>query len=250
MSNPLDLPLAGSSPRRAGNVNPYESEEFLAAFPEGLRPGGLEITKKALAYCQFPLGAYLVDVGCGPGVTLEFLSQEGFRVLGLDSSEKLLKLASLKGPTQKASFTSLPLAAGVADGLFCECVLSLARDKAQVLGEFRRVIKLEGFLVLSDLLVKTPTISPKPALTSPAEPLTCASGALTYPALKALIEERGFKVTYFEDCHTALKSLAASLVWRYGSLSQLKTLFPSEGLGCLDGGKNLTYGLLVAQAVA
>ncbi|MDR0549500.1 MAG: class I SAM-dependent methyltransferase [Deltaproteobacteria bacterium] len=222
-------------------ANPYESDEFLAAFPQGLRPGGLALTKEALAFCRFPAGAFLVDLGCGTGTTLEYLSSLGFQVLGLDSSDKLLALAALKGPVQKATMDQTPLADQTVSGLFCECVLSLAKDKAQVLGEIKRVLKPGGYLIISDLLAKTTRLPPKSAT-----PLTCAAGAESLKSLTLLLTAAGFTLRYRQDHEKALKSLAASLVWRYGSIKNL-AYWLGDFTGCLSG-VNLTYGLLVAQA--
>jgi ubiquinone/menaquinone biosynthesis C-methylase UbiE len=198
----------------------------------------------ALAFCQFPRGAFLLDMGCGSGVTLEFLAQAGFQVLGLDKSESLIKLARLKGPAQLASFESLPLADQVADGLFSECVLSLAQDKALVLGEWRRVLKKGAFIVISDLLLKSPNLTPKPA----SSPLTCAAGALTSLALCQLLNDAGFRVQLAQDHGPLLKSLAASLLWRFGSLKKLAQLWPGACLGEFEA-KNLTYGLIIGEAI-
>ncbi|MDR2140758.1 MAG: class I SAM-dependent methyltransferase [Deltaproteobacteria bacterium] len=227
-------------------LNPYESDELLAAFPEGLRPGGLALTQEALDFCQFPAQAPLVDVGCGTGVTLGYLKQKGFQVLGLDKSDKLLRLARQRGSAQKASFESLPLAAETVAGLFCECSLSLAQDKAQVLGELWRCARPGGFLIISDLVSRTPRISPEPGS---SQPLTCAAGAVSLKTLARLLAETGWRLRYYRDHQKALKSLAASLVWRYGSLANLGRLWPGEAVGCL-GGSNLTYGLFIAQKSA
>ncbi|MDR1395047.1 MAG: class I SAM-dependent methyltransferase, partial [Deltaproteobacteria bacterium] len=144
-------PASGSRP--APDLNPYEDSRFLAAFPGGLRPGGLDLTREALDFCRFPPGAFLADAGCGAGVTLEYLLQQGYRGLGLDQSDRLLKMAARKGPVKKASLEALPLKDQEADGLLCECVFSLAGDKPRVLAEFRRVLKTGGRLILSDLFI-------------------------------------------------------------------------------------------------
>ncbi|MDR1577250.1 MAG: methyltransferase domain-containing protein [Deltaproteobacteria bacterium] len=231
-------------------TNPYENPDLLAAFPEGLRPGGLALTRTALTICQFAPNSFLLDIGCGTGVTLEFLRKEGHRVLGVDKSARLVELASLKGPAQPGSLDNLPVAARAADGLFCECVLSLAGDKALVLAEFRRVLKLGGRLVISDMFVKNLANSQPSKLEAPsfAPPLTCAAGAMAYPALGQLLAAAGFEVIHVQDCLLALKSLAASLVWRFGSLEKLAQLWPNGSLGCLNT-QNLTYGLVIGQAI-
>ncbi|MDR1394636.1 MAG: class I SAM-dependent methyltransferase, partial [Deltaproteobacteria bacterium] len=76
---------------------------------------------------------------------------------------------------------------------------------------------------------------------------TCASGAVSYETLASLLVQAGFAVQYSRDHLGALKSLAARLVWEYGSLENLSRLWPGDGLGCL-GIKGLTYGLVIARA--
>ncbi|MDR1086466.1 MAG: class I SAM-dependent methyltransferase [Deltaproteobacteria bacterium] len=232
---------------RRKTTNPYENPRFIAAFPDGLRPGGLELTKEALDFCSFAPGSFLVDLGCGTGVTLDFLKKSGFKVFGLDKSDKLLDSARLKGEVQKASFESLPLEDKVADGLFCECVFSLAQDKFQALKEIRRVLKTGGFFIISDLFPKKPLDSEPDNKPTP-EPGTCAAGAVSLHHLENLLITAGFTVKYYKDHEKALKSLAARLVWEYGSLANLAKLWSGDAVGCL-GGRNLTYGLVVAQAV-
>ena len=40
-----------------------------------MRPGGLELTGRAVTLCDFPSDARLLDVGCGMGSTVEYLAK-------------------------------------------------------------------------------------------------------------------------------------------------------------------------------
>lgn len=116
-----------------------------------LRPGGLELTARGLALCGFKSGDTLLDLGCGPGASLGLLGSSGFRALGLDLSPAMAAEASAKGAVVRADAARLPLADASLDGIVCECVLSLASDKAAVLEQCARALKPGGRLVLSDI---------------------------------------------------------------------------------------------------
>jgi 2-polyprenyl-3-methyl-5-hydroxy-6-metoxy-1,4-benzoquinol methylase len=91
-----------------------------------LRPGGLDLTKRALNFCAFPKGAKIIDAGCGPGATLKLLSDMGFEALGVDKSPKFIKEAQKNGTVLEGYLESLPLNDSSVDGLLCDCVLNLA----------------------------------------------------------------------------------------------------------------------------
>ena len=58
------------------------------------RPGGLEGTKRALAYCSLPAQAKVVDIACGKGATIQLLRETyGYRAIGIDISGRMLKEA-------------------------------------------------------------------------------------------------------------------------------------------------------------
>ena len=44
----------------------YEHTAIREATGDIIRPGGLALTDRALALCQLPAGARVLDVGCGP----------------------------------------------------------------------------------------------------------------------------------------------------------------------------------------
>ena len=61
------------------------------------RPGGLELTKKAIYALELEPGAKVLDIGCGLGATLSCLSEEfSADVYGLDSAPAAVKKAGAR----------------------------------------------------------------------------------------------------------------------------------------------------------
>ncbi len=53
--------------------------------------GGLKATEELIQRCQVGRGSYILDVGCGVGVTPCFIAKKyGSRVVGVDISEKMV----------------------------------------------------------------------------------------------------------------------------------------------------------------
>src|SRR5271157_1332633 len=120
-----------------------------------IRPGGTTLTGRALDACGLAPGAHVADIGCGAGGTLEHLERAGvFSPVGLDCSETLLREALhrvTEGRLAGGLAEALPFKSASFDALFCECVLSVVGERAAALGEFGRVLKRGGFLVISDV---------------------------------------------------------------------------------------------------
>ncbi|MDR1922425.1 MAG: methyltransferase domain-containing protein [Candidatus Adiutrix sp.] len=202
---------------------------------DALRPGGLELTREAVELCGFPAGARLLDLGCGPGATLEYLLAQGYAAQGVEQSPIFIEEASRRGPVLYADFHRLPLPDRYADGILCECSLSLAADKAVVLRECRRTLKEGGRLIVSDLFRKN----------SQARAIGgCAAGAVTMDELATLMKTAGFIVLAQRDYGEALKVLAARLIWHFGSAEKISELWSAHG-ACRPG-RDFTYALLIA----
>jgi SAM-dependent methyltransferase len=120
-----------------------------------IRPGGPDLTKRALETCSLPANSRVADIGCGAGGTLEHLERTGvYRSVGLDYSETLLAEAiprRASGRLIRGLAEMLPFKKSCFDALFCECVLSLLREWTAALHEFARVLKEGGFLIVSDV---------------------------------------------------------------------------------------------------
>jgi 2-polyprenyl-3-methyl-5-hydroxy-6-metoxy-1,4-benzoquinol methylase len=73
-----------------------------------------------------PTGAHILDVGCGSGVKSEYLIAHGFKVTGIDISDKLLEIAKREVPEAEfrvLSMMNLNSMPGTFDGVFAQASL-------------------------------------------------------------------------------------------------------------------------------
>lgn len=108
--------------------------------------------RRRLAAC-LPLGARVLDAGCGPAHDTAGLRALGLRAIGLDRSRGMLAQAHQREgiPLMLGDMRRLPIADGALDGLWaCASFLHIPkRDSGAVLAEFRRVLRPGGALYLS-----------------------------------------------------------------------------------------------------
>jgi len=223
---------------------PYESPLLRDVTGNCIRPGGTELTDLALEFCRFPPGAKLLDVGCGSGGTVEhLLSRNGFDVAGVDNSRRLIADGLTRNPKLPLAVgraEALTVADGGVDGIFCECVLSVLDEPCRALREFKRSLRPGGFLILSDLYLRRPSVdTDQRGLTGTAP----TRGVMTRKTLMTLLEVYGFELRFWEDHTRLLQELAARLVLTHGSLSGLWC--GNADTGC--AGKRPGYYLLVAR---
>jgi arsenite methyltransferase len=201
-------------------ISLYESREMRAVTGPAVRPGGLALTERALAFCRLPAGARVLDVGCGAGATVEFLCQAHHHAcFGVDTSSLLLREGMERSPNLgllRGTAENLPFPDRCFSALFCECVLSLLHDSAEPLKEFARVLNPGGFLILSDVYARMP----EGALSLRHMPVRCCiKGAVGRSRIVAMVEESGLEPVIWEDHSTLLKQLAARLIFSFGSLN-------------------------------
>ncbi|MBP7687599.1 MAG: methyltransferase domain-containing protein [Thermoflexales bacterium] len=201
-------------------VRLYEQSPILEIAGETIRPGGLDLTNRALTFCALPIGARVLDVGCGPAASVEYLvNQFGLNAIGLDPSEKLLHSGrrSAHLPLVQSFGESLPLADDQFEVVLTECSLSVMRNTERALREFRRVLRPGGYLILSDIYARNADgIGSLQSL--PID--SCLCGAVSQAQIIDRVEAAGFRVLRWEDHTYALNVFAARLIWSSGSLQQ------------------------------
>jgi len=199
---------------------PYESPELRRVIGPALRPGGLELTQRAVELCGLAPGERVLDIGCGLGTSVHHLAEaHGFNAMGLDLSPTMLAQAHQEHPglvLLRGEASALPLASASLHGVLMECVLSLAHSPGAVLAECQRVLRPGGWLVLSDLYLRAPLGG-----TPDRSPPGCLGGARDSKGWQGLVREAGLELTAWEDHSDHLRRLAAQLAWSHGSAAAM-----------------------------
>jgi arsenite methyltransferase len=182
-----------------------------------IRPGGLELTQRAIDLSALEPGSVILDMGCGTGATLRYLIEScGLCAFGVDLSTVLL--AEGKGrnlPLARASGSHLPFADLAMDGVLAECSLSVMPDVEKALDECARVLKQDGMLLVHDVYARCPYDG---ASLRELPVRTCLAGAVSKEEWIERLEGRGFAVVVWEDHSQTLKLFAARLIFSHGSL--------------------------------
>lgn len=199
-------------------VSRYESGPIRDITGAAIRPGGLALTERAIDFCCLSTGARILDVGCGAGASVEYLTDRGFVASGVDISRTLLAEGLDRNPAlqlTEACAEALPFAEETQDCILCECVLSLLKEPLQALAEFARVLRPGGHLILSDMYVRGAGM--------PSSPDCGLGGPVTRGEIGAWLSESGFATLLWEDHTSLVREMAARFVLAGGS---------AEGFSC------------------
>ena len=101
-----------------------------------------------------PKNGKILDVGCAAGRDSFYLADKGFKVVGIDLSEELLKIARKKGSHvdfQKQDMRKLKFAPFSFEGIWASAaILHLTRaETPAVLKQFYKLLKIGGNLFIS-----------------------------------------------------------------------------------------------------
>jgi arsenite methyltransferase len=231
----------------------YENKEVQKTMGETLRPGGLETTERALGFCKFKQRDMLLDLGCGKGRTIKYVwDNYHINMWGLDISEKLVREARELNKDSQIFLSSgedTPFEDKKFDGVFAECTLSLMDNLEITINEVNRIMKTDGFLVISDIYAKNTEYLPE---LKNFNLDTCLKRPHSIDALMNLLKDKGFKVLLHENHDNFIMQLVGDIIFGYGSM---ENFFGCGGGNCIDGKKfneilkksKIGYFLMIAQ---
>jgi len=190
-------PTANS--KEVGAVIGYSKEE-LDAVPKGSNLGVGCGNPSAMA--DMKVGETVVDLGSGAGFDAFIVSRivgVTGKVIGVDLSENMLALArknTKKGNYKNVEFVKgdieqLPLEEGIADHVISNCVINLSLNKGAVYKEAYRVLKKNGKLSISDIVLEKEL--PDFVKDSLAGHIACVSGAEKLADYLTYVKDAGFK---------------------------------------------------------
>jgi arsenite methyltransferase len=196
----------------------YENEEFQTAAHHTLRPGGLNLTKKAMDIAGFAEASRILDIGSGCGKTVEYLGEVlDMQAMGIDISAKLAGKAKRLNRTLEimvGDVCRLPCAGSSVDGVLCECVFNLLEDRSLALAQMNRVLKPGGKLIISDLYLRE-----KNRDFTGVPLVTCINGMTAQETVIEEVTAAGFHLIDWQDETGVYKEFVAGLIMRYGSMS-------------------------------
>jgi len=161
--------------------------------------GEVEATDELAALCHIDKDKYVLEVGCGVGITAcHLVKRYGCKVVGVDLSDQMVewarKRAARKSLEHRVQFRvadaqNLPFEDGVFDAVICESVTAFPEDKQRAVGEYVRVTKPGGYVGLNEgTWMKAP---PPAELVQYIERTMAKARFLTPEGWKALLEGAG-----------------------------------------------------------
>ncbi|WP_169818513.1 class I SAM-dependent methyltransferase [Domibacillus iocasae] len=137
--------------------------DFLAAFGiGGAHPGGFSLTKEVFSGLDLPIGASILEVGCGTGQTAEYLA-EAFtcNITAIDNHSIMLEKAAERLKYQNidvkyGNAEQLDFSDQTFDFVLAESVISFTSSVDQTLSEMSRVLKKEGAMVAIEMTADNP----------------------------------------------------------------------------------------------
>ena len=192
--------------------------------------GGLEATEALIELCHIGEGKYVLDVGCGAGVTPCFIARKcGCRVVGVDILEGMVdrsrERAQREGLMDRveirlADAQDLPFKDNLFDAVITESVTAFPDDKQKAVNEYVRVTKPGGYVGLNESAwLKFP---PPPEMVAWAsQDLGANVKPLTPAEWAGLLQATGLREIVQEIHKVSLQDESKGILRRYGCTGAL-----------------------------
>jgi arsenite methyltransferase len=192
--------------------------------------GGIGATDEIAELCQIGEASYVLDVGCGAGVTACYLAKEyGCRVVGVDILAKMVERSRERavklGVEDRVEFRvadaqELPFEDEIFDTVLTESVTAFPKDKPKAVKEYARVTKTGGYVALNESSwLKAP---PPPEIAAWVSQDTSENAEpLTVSEWSALLEQAGLKDILVRTQPIDVGDEAKEMLRRYGCRGML-----------------------------
>jgi len=192
--------------------------------------GGLDATEALVQLCHIGGGSYVLDVGCGVGVTPCYLAKKhSCRVVGVDILEKMVERSRERAAKENLAYMvefrvadaqDLPFEDGMFDAVITESVTAFPEDKQRAVNEYARVTKPGGYVGLNESVwLKVP---PPPEVVAWAgQDIGAAVQPLTSDEWTGLLETAGLNEIVAKTYAIHTKDETKGILGRYGLAGML-----------------------------
>ena len=193
--------------------------------------GGVEATEALMELCHIGQGKYVLDVGCGAGVTPCLIAKRyDCRVVGVDINERMVERSRERAERENvadrvefrvADAQDLPFEDALFDAVITESVTSFPEDKQKAVNEYVRVTKPGGYVGLNESVwLKVPP--PPEVVAWAAQDVGYNVQPLTSEAWAALLKAAGLKEITTKIYEINTRDEARGILQRYGRGGMLR----------------------------
>ncbi len=196
--------------------------------------GSLKATEELVELCHIDEDTYVLDVGCGVGVTPCYLAKRhGCKVVGVDISERMIERskerAKREGVEDRVEFRvadaqNLPFEDDLFDVVIGESVTVFPEDKQRAVNEYVRVTKPGGYVGLNESTwIKTPP--PAELVEWASQDLSANAEVLSADGWVGLLEGSGLRDIVARTSKLSARSEVVNLIRRYGLRDMLRVWY-------------------------
>jgi arsenite methyltransferase len=195
--------------------------------------GGVDATEALVQLCHIGEGSYVLDVGCGVGVTPCYLAKKhGCRVVGVDILVRMVERSRERAIRENvaelvdfrvADAQELPFEDDLFDAVITESVTAFPQDKQRAVNEYVRVTKPGGYIGLNESAwLKVPP--PPEVVAWAAQDIGATVQPLTSAEWTDLLETAGLNEIIAKTYAINTKDETKGILGRYGWGGMLKVM--------------------------
>ena len=201
--------------------------------------GGFKATRELIELCHIDKGKYVLDVGCGVGVTSCYIARRyGCRVVGVDISERMIERSNERARREgvedsvefrAADVQDLPFEDDLFDAVIGESITAFPEDKQRTVNEYVRVTKPGGYVGLNESTwMKTPV--PAELVEWVSQDLSANAEALASDGWVGLLEGAGLRDIVARTYTISVRSEFTGIIKRYSLGDMLKVWYRALSL--------------------